>query len=165
MDRSTLTSGKNKAKNLPILYISDDDLPKIVETYASNIGWGAVLKQVRNEDGKKKEEIIQFGSGLCQAAEKNYSTLDKEIKDALNAIQKFEIYLIYKRFLLRTDATAMNKVLNKDIKSLGDSKFARWQALFSNFDFSSEHIKGTDNSIPDFLSREHLQNRCLIISI
>jgi hypothetical protein len=35
---------KAKAKKLPILYISDDDLPKIVETDASNIGWGAVLK-------------------------------------------------------------------------------------------------------------------------
>ena len=59
----------------------------------------------------------------------------------------------------------MNKVLNKDIKSPGDTKFARWQALFSNFDFSVEHIKGTNNYIPDFLSREHLQNFCLIISV
>jgi hypothetical protein len=74
---------KAKAKNLPILYISDDDLPKIVETDASNIGWGAVLKQVRNEGNKKKEEIIQFASGLWQAAEKNYSALDKEIKASI----------------------------------------------------------------------------------
>jgi len=141
---------KAKTKNLPILHISDDDLPKIVETDASNIGWGAVLKQVRN---KGKEEIIQFASGLWKATENNYSALNKEIKAALNAIQKFEIYLIYKRFLLRTDAVAMNKVLNKDLKSPGDSKFARWQALFNNFDFTIEHIKGSHNSIPDFLSR------------
>jgi len=73
--------------------------------------------------------------------------------------------LIYKRFLLRTDAAAMNKVLNKDLKSPGDSKFARWQALFSNFDFTIEHIKGSNNYIPDFLRREHLQNLCLLISI
>jgi hypothetical protein len=59
----------------------------------------------------------------------------------------------------------MNKVLNKDLKNPGDSKFARWQALFSNFDFSIEHIKGANNSIPDFLSREHLQNLCLLISV
>jgi hypothetical protein len=58
---------KAKVKNLPILHISDDDLPKIVETDASNIGWGAVLKQVRD---KGKEEVIQFASGLWQAAEK-----------------------------------------------------------------------------------------------
>jgi len=59
----------------------------------------------------------------------------------------------------------MNKVMNKDIKSPGDSKFARWKDLFSNFDFSIEHIKGNDNSIPDFLSREHLQNLCLLIYV
>ena len=143
---------KAKTKNLPILHISDDDLPKIVEIDASNIGWGAVLKQIRHQGDKKKEEIIQFASGLWKIAEKNYSSLDKEIKAALNVIHKFEIYLIYKKFLLRTDVAAMNKVLNKDIRSPGDAKFARWQALFNNFDFSVEHIKGTNNYIPDFLS-------------
>jgi hypothetical protein len=153
---------KAKAKNLPILHISDDELPKIVETDASNIGWGAVLKQVRDK-GKKKLFNLPLVYG--KAAEKNYSALEKEIKAALNAIQKFEIYLIYKRFLLRTDAATMNKVLNKELKSPGDSKFARWQALFSNFDFTIEHIKGSQNSIPDFLSREHLQSFCLLISV
>jgi hypothetical protein len=55
------------------------------------------LKQ-RNQ--QKKEEVIQFASGLWQNAEKNYSTLEKEIKAALNAIHKFELYLIYKKFIL-----------------------------------------------------------------
>jgi hypothetical protein len=59
----------------------------------------------------------------------------------------------------------MNKVLNKDIKSPGDAKFARWQALFNNFDFSVELIKGTINTIPDFLRGEHLQASCMIISV
>jgi hypothetical protein len=153
---------KAKTKNLPILHSSDDELPKIVETDASNIGWGAVLKQVKD---KGKEEVIQFASGLWQATEKHYSPLGKEIKAALNAIHKFEIYLIYKKFLIKTDDAAMNKVLNKDLKNPGDSKFARGQALFNNFDFAIEHIKGSHNSIPDFLSREHLQNACLLISV
>jgi hypothetical protein len=51
----------------------------------------------------------------------------------------------------------MNKVLHKELKNSGDHKFARWQALFSNFDFSIEHIKGSSNSLADFLSREHLK--------
>jgi hypothetical protein len=51
----------------------------------------------------------------------------------------------------------MNKVLNKEVKKTSDAKFARWQALFSNFDFDIEHVKGNENSIPNFLSREHLQ--------
>jgi len=113
-----------------------------------------VLKQ-KNPHGS--EEVIQFSSGLWSTTEHNYSALDKEIKAALNSIYKFELYLIYKRFFLRTDAAAMNKVLHKELKNSGDHKFARWQALFNNFDFSIEHIKGSTNSLADFLSREHLQ--------
>lgn len=61
----------------------------------------------------------------------------------------------------------MNKVLHKDLKNPGDHKFARWQALFSNFDFTIEYIKGSTNSLADFLSREHLQvvHQPLIVSI
>ena len=36
--------------------------------------------------------------------------------------------------------------------------FARWQAILSNFDFQIEYIKGENNSIPDFLTREFLQD-------
>lgn len=129
---------KRKVRQLPILHISDDNLLKIVESDANNLGWGAVLKQLNHQ---KKEEVIQFASGLWNASEKNYSTLEKEIKAALNSIQKFELYLIYKKFILRTDAAAMNKVLHKDLKNSGDHKFARWQALFSNFDFSIDILK------------------------
>jgi hypothetical protein len=75
--------------------------------------------------------------------------------------------LIYKKFLLRTDAAALNKVLHKELKNPGDHKFSKWQALFINFDFSIEHIKGTNNSLADFLSREHLQivHQALIVSV
>jgi len=116
---------KAKVKTLHILYIADDDLPKIVETDASNYGWGAVLKQLR----QKKEEIIQFASSTWEKAELHYSTLDKEVKATLNAIHKFEIFLINKRFLLHTDVAAMKKVLTKDIKHASEAKFAQWQAL------------------------------------
>ena len=35
--------------------------------------------------------------------------------------------------------------------------FARWQAILSVFDFDIEYIKGTSNSLPDYLTREFLQ--------
>jgi len=37
--------------------------------------------------------------------------------------------------------------------------FARWQAILSVFYFDIEFIKGDKNSVPDFLTREFLQNR------
>ena len=43
-------------------------------------------------------------------------------------------------------------------KTLHQNKFfARWQAILSIFDFDIEFIEGTQNSIPDFLTREFLQ--------
>ena len=55
--------------------------------------------------------------------------------------------------------------MKKDVKKASDGKFARWKALFNNFDFDIEHIQGTSNSIPDFLSREHLQPHTMVISV
>ena len=37
--------------------------------------------------------------------------------------------------------------------------FARWQAILSVFDFEIEFIKGYSNVLPDFLSREFLQEK------
>ena len=137
---------KARVKTLPILYVADDILPKIVETNVSNEGWGVVLKQVRAKENKRKvEEILQFSSGVWQDAEKSYAAFDRKIKATLNVVQKFEIFLINKKFVLRPDVAAMNKVLNKEVKKASDAKFARWQALFSNFEFDVEHIKGSKN--------------------
>jgi len=37
--------------------------------------------------------------------------------------------------------------------------FARWQAILSAFDFEIEFIKGVNNSLPDFLTKEFLQGK------
>lgn len=68
---------------------------------------------------------------------------------AWKSIDKFEIHLVNKNFLLRTYAFALKRVLTKDIKNPGEAKFVRWQGLFANFDFEVEHIKGTTNCLYD----------------
>jgi len=40
---------KDKVKSLPILNVSNDNAFKIVETDASNIGWGGILKQRKGD--------------------------------------------------------------------------------------------------------------------
>jgi len=37
--------------------------------------------------------------------------------------------------------------------------FARWQVILSAFDFDIDFIKGDNNSLPDFLTREFLQGK------
>ena len=48
-------------KNHPCLHLANPDWLKIVETDASNIGYGGILKQVNPEDNN--EELVKFNSG------------------------------------------------------------------------------------------------------
>ena len=64
---------------------------------------------------------------------------------------------MYKR---QIDCKSAKEVLQKDVQNLVSKQiFARWQAILSSFDFEIEFIKGIDNSLPDFLTREFFQGR------
>ena len=73
---------------------------------------------------------------------------------------KFQDDLYFKKFLLRIDCKSAKEILIKDVKNLVSKQiFARWQAILSAFDFDIEFIKGENNSLPDFLTREFLQGK------
>ena len=137
------------------MYLPDPNAFKIVETDASNIGYGGILKQKIND----KERIIQYTSGHWTPAQINYSTIKKEILSIVICINKFQSALLNQKFLLRIDCKSAKDVLQKDVKNLASKQiFARWQALLSIFEFDIEFIKGNSNNIPDFLTREFLQS-------
>ena len=147
---------KNSVKCIPCLYLANPALPKVVETDASDIGYGGILKQKEND----KEQIIQYVSAHWNDCQKNYSTIKKEILSIVLCISKFQSDLLNQKFLLRIDCKAAKHVLEKDVQNIASKQiFARWQAILSVFDFDIEFIKGDTNSVPDFLTREFLQNR------
>ena len=85
--------------------------------------------------------------------------IKKEILSIVLCINKFQSDLLNQKFLLRIDCKSAKDVLQKDVKNLASKQiFARWQAILSIFDFDIEFIKGENNSIPDFLTREFLQD-------
>jgi len=87
-----------------------------------------------------------------------YSTVKKEILSIVLCISKFQNDLINKTFVLRVDCKSAKEILEKDVKNIVSKQiFARWQSILSCFDFKIEFIKGINNSIPDFLTREFLQ--------
>lgn len=48
-------------------------------------------------------------------------------------------------------------MFNKDFKhDVSKQMFTRWQATLACFDFEIQYKKGSDNSLPDFLTREFL---------
>jgi hypothetical protein len=147
---------KTHVRSLPCLGIPTDTAFKIVETDASDIGYGGILKQIVSPGSP--EQIVRFHSGSWNNAQKNYSTIKKEILYVVLCISKFQSDLLNQKFLLRIDCKSAKYVLKKDFEIIASKQiFARWQAIFSAFDFDIEYIKGINNSIPDFLTREFLQ--------
>ena len=74
-------------------------------------------------------------------------------------ISKFQSDLLNQKFLIRIDCKSAKHVLEKDVQNIASKQiFARWQAILSVFYFDLEFIEGSQNSIPDFLTREFLQS-------
>ena len=139
--------------HLPLLHIANPQAFKIVETDASDIGYGGILKQKL-----EKEQLVCFTSGVWNSSQKNYSTIKKEILSIVLCVSKFQSDLLNQPFLIRVDCKSAKTILEKDVKNIASKQiFARWQAILSVFDFEIEFIKGQNNSPPDFLSREFLQ--------
>ncbi|KAA0040829.1 polyprotein [Cucumis melo var. makuwa] len=144
---------KSLAKSIPSLSLVDEQAKLIIDTDASDIGYGGILKQELNE----KISIVRYHSGIWNSAQKNYSTVKKEVLAIVLSVQKFQGDLINKEFLVRTDSKASKFIFEKDVKNLISKQiFARWQTILSCFDFKIEPIKGSENSLADYLSREHL---------
>ena len=144
---------KRQVKDLPCLYLPVPQAYKIVETDASDIGYGGILKQKLHG----KEHIIAYTSKHWNSAQQNYSTVKKEVLAIVLCVSKFQSDLLNQKFLIRVDCKSAKDILQKDVKNLASKQiFARWQAILSVFDFEIEYLKGTSNSLPDYLTREYL---------
>jgi hypothetical protein len=147
---------KKQVQTIHLLHLANPLAPKIVKTDASDLGYGGILKQVQDN----KEQILQYTSTHWNDCQKNYSTIKKEILSIVLCVTKFQSDLLNQKFLLRVDCKSAKEVLQKDVQNLVSKQiFARWQAILSIFYFDIVYIKGDSNSIPDFLTREFLQNR------
>ena len=74
---------KFQVKELPCLGILHPEAFPIIETDASNIGYGGILKQIF----QNKISIVRFYSGVWSGPQINYSTVKKEILAFVLCIQ------------------------------------------------------------------------------
>ena len=130
----------------PILRLPDPKRTFILRTDASNDGVGAVLMQVH--DGKPYP--VSYGSKKLTAAERNYSTIEKECLAIVWGVKKFELYLQGVPFVLQTDHQPLN-YLNS--AKFINSRVMRWAMYLQNFNIKLECIKGSENVGADYMSR------------
>ena len=137
---------KRKLTNAPILAFPQLDVPFILDFDASDSGLGAVLSQVQCG----KERVIAYAARALSKAERNYSTTRKELLALVWGTEHFETFLYGRRFLVRTDHSALQWLRNfKNPRG----QVARWLERLSDFDFEVEHRPGQLHGNADGLSR------------
>ena len=138
---------KDICSNLPKLRLQNENDNLILHTDTSNRHWAAILKTYLGE-------ICRYTSGTFNNNQINYDINKKELLAIIKGINKLSIFLLLKSFITGTDNTQVAGFIRNNIgKGIHARRLTRWKTLISYYNFKIVHIKGTDNNLPDFLSR------------
>ena len=118
----------------------------IVDTDASGGAIGAILSQI--QDGEEK--VICYGSRVCSSAEQTYDVTRRELLAIIFFLKTFRPYLLGRRFLLRTDHSAL-QWLRRTPVPIGQQ--ASWLSVLEEFDFQVQHQAGVAHGNADAISR------------
>ena len=131
----------------PVLSCPDYSKPFRVYTDASSYGTGGVLTQGDGED----EKPVAFMSKTLSAAEKNFSACEREALAVLHAVENWRCYLdTGEEFEVVTDHSALRWFMGIETPT---GRLARWGVRLSPFNFKIIHRKGSEQVVPDALSR------------
>lgn len=140
---------KERMISAPIMACPDYDRPFFLQTDASNIGVGAVLYQIEDDN----EKVIAYSSRKLNHAEKNYTTTEKECLAIVWGIKKNLEFLEGIPLTVITDHIALKWIFRLPNPT---GRLGRWVLELRNHDFDIQYRKGKMNVVPDALSREPL---------
>lgn len=130
----------------PVLTHPDFSLPFCIQCDASISGVGGVLFQTKNGE----ERPIAFMSKKLNSAQRNYTVTELECLAAILCVKRFRCYIEGMEFKIITDHASLKWLMcQKDLTG----RLARWSLKLQAFNFSIEHRKGSENIVPDTLSR------------
>ena len=128
----------------------DKEWDTILEVDASPIGVAAILCQI-NPNDRLDRKIIACWSQRFTETETRYSQVEKEALGVVLSCERFRMYLIGAKFLIKTDNKAVQLILGNP-KSKPPLRIARWNLRLTDYDFTVEHVPGRDN-MADYMSR------------
>lgn len=100
-------------------------------------------------DVEGNERVVSFASRTLYRVERNYSVTERRYLSVIWAVQKSRGYL-GGLFMVIIDHQSLI-YLNKLKDCIG--RLVRWYVCLQQFDFVIQHRKGTDNVVPDLMSR------------
>ena len=105
---------KQVACSIQIIRLPDPNKPFILETDASAISVGAVLRQT---DADGTEYCVQWYSQGLSKSERNYSVYERELFALVKSSSVFRVYLLGVPFLLRTDDRPLAAIFSSSLKT------------------------------------------------
>ena len=123
----------------------------ILATDASRLGLGACLmKEGLDIDGKKILKPAQYLSRALSNSENNYSVIELECLAIVWAVKKLQRYLLGRNFKILVDHRPLLKF---NVSNVNNNRINKYAMYLSDYQFQIVTIRGTDNHIPDILSR------------
>lgn len=133
---------KELIMNAPILTYPDFNKTFRITTDSSNFAIGGVLSQ--------NNKPIAFYSRTLNSAERNYSTIERELLGIVENTKHFRPYIFGKQFIIETDHKPLVWLFSlKD----PNSRLVKWRLRLEEFDYKIQYKKGKENSVADALSR------------
>ncbi|KZS19907.1 Uncharacterized protein APZ42_013703 [Daphnia magna] len=130
----------------PVVAFPDFDEEFLIFTDASNYGIGAVLSQIQDV----KEVVIAYSSRHLNAAERNYSAIEREALAIVYGIKRYRHYLQDDKFEIISDHRPLQWLeTHKDEKS----RLGRWAIELSAVKYKITNKPGKAHANADFLSR------------
>lgn len=124
----------------------DEQLPFCVECDASDVAVSATLNQ--------KDRPVAFFSRSLSGSELHYPAVEKEATAIIEAVRKWEHFLVRQHFTLVTDQRSVAFMLDSRKRTkIKNNKILCWRLELASFSYSIHFRPGKDNVGPDALTR------------
>ncbi len=143
------TSLRDALTHPPIMAYPDPSQPFIIYTDASHAAIGCVLSQTHN----RQERVVAYASHVLTAAERRWSTYDRELWAIVWSIRHFRHYLASTQFTVVTDhkpLVGLRKLLFQNDRT---GRRSRWALELNPSDWVIIHRDGKRHGNADALSR------------
>lgn len=143
---------KEMMQSAQVLVHYDPEKDIVLSCDASPYGVGAVLSH-HMPDGT--ERPIGFTSRTLNAAEKNYSQLDKEGLAVMFGIKRFHKYIYGRKFTIVTDHKPLLSLFSemRAVPQMASPRIQRWAVTLRAYEYTIVYKEGKNHCNADALSR------------